>query len=137
MGQKRAAYHIYCPQPLPAPKALEFGIINDVLPREELLPKAWDLARFIMKRPRYTRWAAHNILSRHWKTMIAEDFGFPYGSPEAGECGEQGACTRSRIADRALQAVPNWNTDLRAQAISATIPEKPDLLVTMNQDVQS
>ncbi len=32
---------------------------------------------------------------------------------------------------------PNWNTDLGAQAISATITEKPDLLVVMNQDVQS
>lgn len=32
---------------------------------------------------------------------------------------------------------PNWNTDLGAQAISATITEKPDLLIVMNQDVQS
>lgn len=32
---------------------------------------------------------------------------------------------------------PNWNTDLGAQAISAAITEKPDVLVVMNQDVQS
>ncbi|NTG04831.1 sugar ABC transporter substrate-binding protein [Agrobacterium rhizogenes] len=32
---------------------------------------------------------------------------------------------------------PNWNTDLGAQAISAAINEKPDVLVVMNQDVQS
>lgn len=32
---------------------------------------------------------------------------------------------------------PNWNTDLGAQAISAAINEKPDLMVVMNQDVQS
>ena len=32
---------------------------------------------------------------------------------------------------------PNWNTDLGAQAISAAIIEKPDLMVVMNQDVQS
>lgn len=32
---------------------------------------------------------------------------------------------------------PNWNTDLGAQAISAAITEKPDVLIVMNQDVQS
>ncbi len=29
-----------------------------------------------MKRPRYTRWATHNIVSRHWKKAVTEDFGF-------------------------------------------------------------
>ncbi|MFC9748962.1 hypothetical protein [Streptomyces niveus] len=38
--------------------------------------RAWELARFIMKRPRYTRWATHNIVSRHWKKAVTEDFGF-------------------------------------------------------------
>ncbi|WP_433264666.1 enoyl-CoA hydratase/isomerase family protein [Actinosynnema sp. CS-041913] len=76
MGPKRAAYYIYAAKSIPADKALEWGIINDILPREDLLGRAWDLARFIMKRPRYTRWATHNILSRHWKKTVAEDFGF-------------------------------------------------------------
>lgn len=76
MGQKRAAYHIYAAKPISAPKALELGIVSDIFPRQELLEKAWDLARFIMKRPRYVRWATHNILSRHWKTTFADDFGF-------------------------------------------------------------
>jgi enoyl-CoA hydratase/carnithine racemase len=76
MGQKRAAYSIYGAQSIPAPLALEFGLISNVVPREELLQKAWDLASFIMKRPRYVRWATHNIVSRHWKKAVAEDFGF-------------------------------------------------------------
>jgi enoyl-CoA hydratase/carnithine racemase len=76
MGAKRAAYYIYAAQSIPAAKALEWGLVSDVLPREQLLDRAWELARFIMKRPRYTRWATHNILSRHWKKAVAEDFGF-------------------------------------------------------------
>ncbi|GGL85800.1 hypothetical protein GCM10010095_83280 [Streptomyces anthocyanicus] len=28
-----------------------------------------------MKRPRYARWATHNIVSRHWKKAVTEDFG--------------------------------------------------------------
>ncbi|MGI5347362.1 enoyl-CoA hydratase/isomerase family protein [Streptomyces sp. CA-250714] len=76
MGPKRAAYYIYAAKPIPADKALEWGIISDVFPREQLLGRAWDLARFIMNRPRYTRWATHNIVSRHWKKAVTEDFGF-------------------------------------------------------------
>ncbi|BES71417.1 enoyl-CoA hydratase/isomerase family protein [Marinobacter nanhaiticus D15-8W] len=76
MGQKRSAYYIYGAKSIPAPKAVEFGIVNDIFPREELLEKAWELARFMMLRPRYTRWATHNILSRHWKKALAQDFGF-------------------------------------------------------------
>ena len=76
MGAKRAAYYIYAAKSIPAAKALEWGLVSDVLPREQLLDRAWELARFIMKRPRYARWATHNILSRHWKKAVAEDFGF-------------------------------------------------------------
>ncbi len=76
IGPKRAAYYVYAAKSIPADKALEWGIVSDVLPREQLLGRAWELARFIMKRPRYTRWAAHNIISRHWKKAVSEDFGF-------------------------------------------------------------
>lgn len=76
MGAKRAAYYIYGAKAIPAQVAKETGLINEIFPREEILDKAWDMARFIMKRPRFTRWATHNILSRHWKKAISEDFGF-------------------------------------------------------------
>ncbi len=76
MGTKRAAYHIYGGKQLPAKLALELGVISDVLPREQLLDRAWELAEFIMQRPRFSRWATHNILSRPWKKLVAQDFGF-------------------------------------------------------------
>jgi len=76
MGTKRAAYHIYGGRSIPAPLALEYGIISDIVPREELNAKAWEIARDIMKRPRFSRWATHNILARPWKKLVAEDFGF-------------------------------------------------------------
>lgn len=76
MGTKRAAYHIYGGKSIPAQKALELGIISDVVPRAQLLEKAWEIAACIMKRPRFSRWATHNILARPWKKLVAEDFGF-------------------------------------------------------------
>ncbi|WP_292055193.1 hypothetical protein [Martelella sp.] len=52
------------------------SVVNDIFPRDALTGRSWNLARFIMQRPRYTRWATHDILSRHWKKALAEDFGF-------------------------------------------------------------
>jgi enoyl-CoA hydratase/carnithine racemase len=76
MGTKRAAYYIYGGKSLPARTALELGIISDVLPREQLLARAWELAEYIMKRSRFSRWTTHNILARPFKKLVAEDFGF-------------------------------------------------------------
>lgn len=76
MGTKRAAYRLYGGTSIPARQALELGIISDVVPREHLLEKAWELAEFIMQRPRFSRWATHNIVARTWKKLVAEDFGF-------------------------------------------------------------
>lgn len=76
MGAKRAAYYIYGAKSIPAAVAKEAGLVSEIFPREDILKKAWDMAGFIMKRSRYARWATHNILSRHWKKAIAEDFGF-------------------------------------------------------------
>lgn len=76
MGTKRAAYRIYGGKSIPAAEALELGIVSDVLPREQLLDRAWELARYMMQRSRFSRWATHNIVSRPFKKLVAEDFGF-------------------------------------------------------------
>ena len=89
MGTKRAAYHIYGGKSIPARTALELGIISDVLPHERLLDRAWDLAEFIMKRPRFSRWATHNILARPWKKLVAEDFGFHMSQQMLGGVGSK------------------------------------------------
>lgn len=102
MGPKRAAYYIYGGKSIPAKTALELGIISDVLPREQLLDRAWELAEFIMKRPRFTRWATHNILSRPWKKLVAEDFGFHMSQQVLGAVASQELIPiRSLIEDAA------------------------------------
>ncbi|HLU71881.1 MAG TPA: enoyl-CoA hydratase/isomerase family protein [Nonomuraea sp.] len=102
MGPKRAAYYIYGGKSIPAKTALELGIISDVLPREQLLDCAWELAEFIMKRPRFTRWATHNILSRPWKKLVAEDFGFHMSQQVLGAVASQELIPiRSLIEDAA------------------------------------
>lgn len=76
LGTKRAAHHIYTGRSIPAAAALDLGLVNEVLPRERLTDRAWEIAEQIMRRPRFARRATHAILSRPWKKLITEDFGF-------------------------------------------------------------
>jgi enoyl-CoA hydratase/carnithine racemase len=62
MGTKRAAYYLYTSEQINARQALELGLVNEVLPAERLLPRAWEIAEMIMERPRATRRLTHAII---------------------------------------------------------------------------
>ncbi len=76
IGIKRASYYAYTGQKIDGKTALELGIVNEVLPREQLLSRAWELAEMMMERPRATRELTHSILSRPWKQALVNDQGF-------------------------------------------------------------
>jgi enoyl-CoA hydratase/carnithine racemase len=76
IGTKRAAYHLYTGQPIGARQALELGLVNEVLPAERLLPRAWEIAEAIMKAPRTARHLTHAIAQRPWKRRLVQDLGF-------------------------------------------------------------
>jgi enoyl-CoA hydratase/carnithine racemase len=76
IGTKRAAHYLYTGAPIDARTALEFGLVNEVLPAAELLPRAWELAEMIMQRPRAARRLTHAIVARPWKRRLVQDLGF-------------------------------------------------------------
>ena len=76
LGTKRAAYHLYTGQPITARQALDLGLVNEILPASELLPRAWELAETMMKAPRTTRRLTHAIAQRPWKRRLTQDLGF-------------------------------------------------------------
>ncbi|MFI6598925.1 enoyl-CoA hydratase/isomerase family protein [Nonomuraea sp. NPDC050536] len=76
LGAKRAAYHLYTGQPIGAHQALELGLVNEVLPTDRLVPRAWELAEHIMRAPRAARRLSHAIIQRPWKRRLVQDLGF-------------------------------------------------------------
>jgi enoyl-CoA hydratase/carnithine racemase len=78
MGTARARYFLLTGQALKAQQAYDFGLVNELMSRDELLPRAWELARTIMKQPplvrRYTRLVLTQPLKEEMQKQLA--FGF-------------------------------------------------------------
>src|ERR1700723_4171480 len=73
LGVKRAAYALLTGEAIDAKKALEYGMVNEVLPQEQLVARAWKLADHIMTQPRTTRRLTTQIIRRPWRQRITND----------------------------------------------------------------
>ena len=79
LGTKRAAYALLTGQAIDAQKALGYGLVNEVWPREQLLARAWKLADHIMSQPRITRRLTTQIVRRPWKQRIVDNLDGGFG----------------------------------------------------------
>lgn len=77
MGLNRGRYFLLTGQIIGAAEAKAMGLVNEVLPKDRLLPRAWELARVIMRQPelhrRYGRILLTETLRRQMRDLL------PYG----------------------------------------------------------
>jgi enoyl-CoA hydratase/carnithine racemase len=78
VGCNRARYMLLTGKPISAQDALEWGAVAEVLPKDRLLDRAWELARELAKRPpltlRYTRMLFTQRLKRLFLDELAHGF---------------------------------------------------------------
>ena len=76
LGVNRARYFLLTGQRIEAQEAQELGLVNEVMPQSELLPRAWELAEQMAKNSdivlRYTRVAMNLVIKR----QIHDLFGY-------------------------------------------------------------
>lgn len=77
MGLNRGRYFLLTGQVIDASQALDYGLVNEVLPRDKLLPRAWELAREIMQQPEMNRRYSRLLLTEQLRRQINELL--PYG----------------------------------------------------------
>ena len=74
MGMNRGRYFLLTGQSLSAGEAKQMGLVNEVVPRRELLPRAWALAEELAQQPplvvRYTRMLLTLQLKRLMQDML-------------------------------------------------------------------
>ncbi len=69
MNWKRAARYLYTAQTLSAQDALQYGLVNEVVPRERLEETVENLARQVAQAPLSTLMATKALLKRAWEQM--------------------------------------------------------------------
>lgn len=74
LGINRGRYFLLTGQTLSAGQALELGLVSEVLPKRDLLPRAWQLAEEMVQKPplvlRYTRVLLTQYLKRQMHDIL-------------------------------------------------------------------
>jgi enoyl-CoA hydratase/carnithine racemase len=70
LGPQRGRYFLLTDQKLEAKQALDWGVVNEVVARDEVLPRALSLAQAIAAKPELARRYARVILTREIKRLI-------------------------------------------------------------------
>lgn len=78
-GLKRGNYMMFMVNGVDAKTCLEWGLVNEILTKDKLLPRAWEIAEQIMKQPRIIRRLTHQLAVRPWKRILHNDFPFQLG----------------------------------------------------------
>jgi enoyl-CoA hydratase/carnithine racemase len=76
MGPNRGRYFLLTGQVLNAQEAKDLGLVSEVLPGPELLPRAWTLARQLQQRPDLLRRYARVMLTQDLKKRMHELLGY-------------------------------------------------------------
>ena len=76
MGTNRGRYFLLTGQELSARQAQEFGLVAEVLPRDQLLPRAWALAGQLAQQPPLVRRYSRVLLTQHIKRLMHDLLGY-------------------------------------------------------------
>lgn len=76
MGLNRARYFLLTGQTLDAAEALRIGLINEVLPKAQVLPRAWELARQLLRKPALVRQYSRVLLTHDLKKRLLDLHGY-------------------------------------------------------------
>lgn len=76
LGANRGRYFLLTGQKLSAKQALELGVVSEVLPRDQLLPRAWELAKIITARPSLAVRYARVAITQQLKKLMLDNLGY-------------------------------------------------------------
>jgi enoyl-CoA hydratase/carnithine racemase len=76
LGPNRGRYFLITGQELEARKALEYGVVSEVLPADQLLGRARELASYVAAMPALTRRYTRLALTQRLKRLMQEGLGY-------------------------------------------------------------
>ena len=76
LGPNRGRYFLLTGQKLSAREALELGVVSEVVPRDRLVARAWELAELIVAKPPLAIRYARVALTQNLKRLMLDDLGY-------------------------------------------------------------
>jgi enoyl-CoA hydratase/carnithine racemase len=76
LGANRGRYFLLTGQIIPARQAQELGLVAEVLPKDKLLPRAWELAEQLLKQPPLTRRYTRVAITQEIKRKLLDLLGY-------------------------------------------------------------
>jgi enoyl-CoA hydratase/carnithine racemase len=76
LGPNRGRYFLLTGQIIPARQAQELGLVAEVLPKDKLLPRAWELAEQLLKQPPLTLRYARVVITQVIKRQMLDLLGY-------------------------------------------------------------
>ena len=74
LGMNRGRYFLWTNQVIDAQQALDWGVVNEVLPSDQLLDRAYELARLICRESPFVVSLSKKILTHQLKMMVHANF---------------------------------------------------------------
>ena len=84
-GTKKAGHMVMLGQRYSAQDALACGAVAEVIERDKLFDRAWEIARKLMSFDRYGRRLQHEIMIQRWRRVVNADFNMHFMSEEWGQ----------------------------------------------------
>ncbi|HEU0022551.1 MAG TPA: enoyl-CoA hydratase/isomerase family protein [Dehalococcoidia bacterium] len=89
MGMNRGRYFLLTGQKLSAQEAKDLGLVSEVLPRERLMSRAWELAEQLAQQPALVLRYSRVLLTQHIKHLMHDLLGYGLALEGLGSAQDQ------------------------------------------------
>lgn len=84
MPPRSAAWYLMTGDKMSAEDLVRLGMVSEIVPREKLMDRAYEIADMLMAQNRVARRLTSQLIRRNWKKRIADDLDMAFGTEMFG-----------------------------------------------------